>query len=173
MNFPSSNEEGILSPVRISPPRMRRGGAKRRGGIRFNWEPEKHVSSYPKQNRKRSPRRSGDLPLGAALRRERRAAHRFPGGDSVGVALGGLVQRLVGARRDPRGDGQQGARRGLCAFRRSAFHARGRVLSLRQVPFRQRHGADEGGAPEGGRMPQQGAAAPRSARGARRDSLRG
>src|SRR6266700_5617245 len=71
-----------------------------------------HVRRFPKQIRKRFARRSRHLPLGAALRRERRAARRFPGGDRGHLALGGVVQGVVGARRRPRGDGQQGARRG-------------------------------------------------------------
>jgi len=47
------------------------GGRALRSGIFRHLGSLKHVGRHPEQNRKRSPSRGSDLPLGAALRRER------------------------------------------------------------------------------------------------------
>jgi len=70
---------------------------------------------------------------------------------------------LVRARRGPRGDGQQGARRGYNYSARSALHRAAVCYHFGKFSFRERHGADEEAHRRADRMPQQGAAASRSA----------
>src|SRR5882757_11427805 len=61
-----------------------------------------HVGRRTEDGIPRPARRYRDRALGAALRLERRAARRFRGGDRRDRALGGLVPRVVRARRGAR-----------------------------------------------------------------------
>ena len=96
-----------------------------------------------------------DRPLGAALRRERRGAHRFRGGDgarsppgTTGAAPGRTRPRVHEAM------GREALASEEVHQRGRASAARRRLLPLRQIPVRARRAADEGRAHEGGRVPQ-------------------
>ena len=106
----------------------------------------------------------GDRPLGAALRLERRRAHRLRGSDGRDCVVGRLVPGLVHARGDPRGDRPRDACAKTFSQRRRTSAARRRLFSLRQVRLRARSRADESRASESGRVPPAGVAASRAVR---------
>ena len=98
-------------------------------------------------------REFGDRALGAALPRQRRVAHRLSGGHGLALLVGRVVRGLVAPRRVARGGRTRGARARQAPERRRAPAARRRLLSLRQVPFRSRCGANARRAREGDRLP--------------------
>src|SRR5882762_7421990 len=132
-----------------------------------------HVGRRTEDEILRPTRRYGDRALGAALRVERRAARRLRGSDRRNRALGGLVPRLVRARRGPRGARARGPRARVQAHRRRAPGARVDVLPLRQVRFRARSEADARRAPALARLLSGGASAYAPGGRARRDTVRG
>ena len=116
---------------------------------------ERQIERHERPRSHRRTRASlGHLPLGAALRRQRRHAHRFRGGHAPrSASWDDWCRAWSDARSVHEQLGREALARDKRAQRRRASAARRRLLSFRQVPVRARPRADEGGAHEGGRVP--------------------